>query len=173
MTRAQCLRWLWSLKMAMPCFWYIYQRVSWNKTWHNNAQHAQRWCMLSDDHTSYHLEVWYWTKSARLIVWLWHHPFEFTQKAGMLLRGGGSDGMYRSPSFVATPQKKPDCYQHNQEDVETKLVLTREQHQMYLICFAICVSVVAKKKGLSSNTDVLLIVFRLEWWNMLYKVAVI
>ena len=21
---------------------------------------------------------------ARLIVWLWHHPFEFTQKAGVL-----------------------------------------------------------------------------------------
>ena len=132
--------------------------------------------MLYDDHTSYHLEVWYWTKSARLIVWLWHHPFEFTQKAGMLLRGGGSGGMYLSLSFVATPppqKKKTDCYQHNQEDVETKLVLTREQHQMYLICFAICVPVVAKKKGLSSNVDVLLIVFRLEWWNMLYKVAVI
>ena len=54
---------------------------------------------------SYHLEVWYWTKSARLIVWLWHHPFEFTQKAGMLVGGGGSGGMYRSPSFVATPKK--------------------------------------------------------------------
>ena len=59
------------------------------------------------------------------------------------------------------PPKKPDCYQHNQEDVETKLVLTGEQHQMYLICFAICVPVLAKKKGLSSNMDVLLIVFRL------------
>ena len=78
----------------------------------------------------------------------------------MLVGGGASGGMYRSPSLVATP-KKPDCYQHNQEDVETKLVLTREQHKMYLICFAICVPVVAKKKGLSSNTDVL-IVFRLE-----------